>query len=911
MVETVSAQPLPANTQGGTAPQALEPGTELRAKVEANLPGGVVRLSSDAKSIDLRVPSPLPVGSNVTLSVSGTRQQPAVVLTPDSSAAKPVTPAPPQNTGQSVATQPTAANTQTPASQPAASGPPPQANPQVPQQTQQPTQQLPQQPAQQTGQQLPQQAPPPTGQPSGQPQPVQPTLPRPAPVLAQFLQATGVLPQSTQPGGAVQPQLPGQILTQPAAPGQPAVPNQAQVPGQLPASAVLPQPGQPAPPSGSGQAPLPAQGAGTGGPIAGAPIISTGQGTVVPPLPSGGPAPGTPGAPVSAQSGPQTTVSVPSGTGGPTPSQGAGGPLPGGLVSGTQVSGQQVSGPQASGPLQAGATSPTQVPPGGSMLAAAPAGTPLPAAGATPLQSPGTGPIPTAPVTPQTGQPLPAGLPAGAPTGTGAPGVPPASGQPATGQAIQQTGAFPASVTSASGQTPPAQGAPGAAPGAQASVAPPASALPPQGAPPGGVISQTVSVAGQGAAVGAAAVPPSAAGGPQSALQPGGQALPQPAVNQTVVTARPSSTPAAGTAGQNANVQAGPPPPVSASVQSQAQAYVSAKPGMATPGQPASASQGSRSAASTPVQQAAAALRQPLAEQQASLGNLFAQIGSLMSAQAAGKASVPDAVQKAMQQILGLRLNSGQQITGQSLQQAVRLSGQGGEGRLPLPAGAQQSPVPDLKTALLAFRGLLQSLGAEPAVRFPARQPAPASRSSGPQGQAPQTSSGYWAGSAPQNLQSLLQETDAALARMRLTQLTNAGLAGDDGPQAAAAKPMDTVLELPLALGQDTAVMQMQIGRDGGGNSADEDEEPAWRLRFALDLTATGPLEAAVSLRGGGTYISLWVDRKETLDLLAGLQETMEAAFADAGLDLQELRFIRGLPPKTAAKYGALINRQS
>ncbi|OJJ09237.1 hypothetical protein BKI51_22555 [Alphaproteobacteria bacterium AO1-B] len=332
---------------------------------------------------------------------------------------------------------------------------------------------------------------------------------------------------------------------------------------------------------------------------------------------------------------------------------------------------------------------------------------------------------------------------------------------------------------------------------------------------------------------------------------------------------------------------------------------------MATPGQPAIASQGGGPAASTPVQQAAAALRQPLAEQQASLGNLFAQIGSLMSAQAAGKASVPDAVQKAMQQILGLRLNSGQPMTGQSLQQAVRLSGQGGEGRLPLPTGAQQSPVPDLKTALLAFRGLLQSLGAEPAVRFPARQPAPASRSSGPQGQAPQTSSGYWAGSAPQNLQSLLQETDAALARMRLTQLTNAGLAGDDGPQAAAAKPMDTVLELPLALGQDTAVMQMQIGRDGGGNSADEDEEPAWRLRFALDLTATGPLEAAVSLRGGGTYISLWVDRKETLDLLSGLQETMEAAFADAGLDLQELRFIRGLPPKTAAKYGALINRQS
>ncbi|MGV2975214.1 flagellar hook-length control protein FliK [Roseibium alexandrii] len=900
MVETVSAQPLPANTQGGTASQALEPGTELRAKVEANLPGGVVRLSSDAKSIDLRVPSPLPVGSNVTLSVSGTRQQPAVVLTPDSAAAKPATPAPPQNTGQTVAAQPTAANPQTPATQPVTTAPPPQANLQGPPQ--------PQQPGPQTGQQPPQQQLPQTGQPAGQPQPSQqptgqPSLPRPAPVLAQFLQATGVLPQPAQPGGAAQPQLPGQILTQPAVPGQPAVPNQAQVLGQLPASAVPSQPAQPATPSGSGQAPLPAQGAGAGGPVAGAPIISAGQGTVVPPLPSGGPAPGTPGAPVSAQSGPQTTVSVPSGTGGPIPSQGTSVPLPGGLVSGAQAAGAQVSG------LQAVASPSTQVPATGSAPAAAPAGTPSPATGAAPLQSPGTGPIPTAPVTPQTGQPLPAGLPAGAPTGTGAPVVPPALSQPAAGQAIPQTGAFLTSVTSASKQVLPAQGAPGAAPGALASVSTQASS--PQGAPLSAVISQTASAAGQESAVATGAVPPPAAGGPQIAVQPGGQALPQPAVNQTVVAPQSSSTPAAGTAAQSANGQAGPPLPVSASAQSQVQAYVAAKPGMATPGQPSIASQGGGPAASTPVQQAAATLRQPLAEQQASLGNLFAQVGSLMSAQAAGKASVPDAVQKAMQQILGLRLNSGQPMTGKSLQQAVRLSGQGGEGRLPLPTGAQQSPVPDLKTALLAFRGLLQSLGAEPAVRFPARQPAPASRSSGPQGQAPQTSSGFWAGSAPQNLQSLLQETDAALARMRLTQLTNAGLAGDDGPQATAAKPMDSVLELPLALGQDTAVMQMQIGRDGGGNSVDEDEEPAWRLRFALDLTATGPLEAAVSLRGGGTYISLWVDRKETLDLLSGLQETMEAAFADAGLDLQELRFIRGLPPKTAAKYGALINRQS
>jgi len=210
----------------------------------------------------------------------------------------------------------------------------------------------------------------------------------------------------------------------------------------------------------------------------------------------------------------------------------------------------------------------------------------------------------------------------------------------------------------------------------------------------------------------------------------------------------------------------------------------------------------------------------------------------------------------------------------------------------------------------LSFRALLQNLGALPEIVRPAGQPPAPSRQGSPQGQPPQAAGGYWAGAAPQNLQALLKETDQSLARLRMTQLANTGLAQDSGPQSAS-RPMDLVLELPLALGQETAVLQMQIGRDGAGNRDDGDAEPGWRLRFALDLTATGPLEAAVSLRGGGTFASLWIDRKDTFDRLSAIRETMEASFADAGLDLKELRLIRGLPPRTAALYGARVDRQS
>lgn len=299
-----------------------------------------------------------------------------------------------------------------------------------------------------------------------------------------------------------------------------------------------------------------------------------------------------------------------------------------------------------------------------------------------------------------------------------------------------------------------------------------------------------------------------------------------------------------------------------------------------------------------PADKIAELLKQPLSEQQAGLGSLFAQIGSLMSAQSSGNVSLPDPVVKAMQQILGLRLSSAQAPTAQDLQQAVRLSGQFREAQLSLPSGAQpqgQVALPDLKSALLSFKALLQQLGARSEITHPAGQPPAPSRHGAPQGQAQQTSSGFWAGAASQNLQALLKETDSALARLRLTQLSNTKLSRDDGPRAAS-RPMDLVVELPLAFGNETAVMQMQVGRDGAGNQDEDEGEPAWRLRFALDLTATGPLEAAISLRGGGTYASLWVDRKETFDSLNAVRETMEAAFADAGLDLQELRLIRGSP---------------
>ncbi|WP_417688979.1 flagellar hook-length control protein FliK [Roseibium sp.] len=324
------------------------------------------------------------------------------------------------------------------------------------------------------------------------------------------------------------------------------------------------------------------------------------------------------------------------------------------------------------------------------------------------------------------------------------------------------------------------------------------------------------------------------------------------------------------------------------------------------------------SGARTPVSQqlvdAAAQLRPALDAQQSSLSGVFSQVQTVSAAAAAGTITVSEPVKQVMQQILGLRLGGSSAPSAGDIGAAVRSSGVFAEAG----QAAGKADSEDLKMLLGQLKGLLAGLGVKAQIPRPMVQPPVPNLHAGPRGQAQSRSSSASEGAAKalnaqELLGKLMQDTDSALARIRLTQMVNRGLGDDDGPvsRASQGRAMDLVMELPIAVGQETAVMQMQVGRDPDHDTGEGDEGRAWRLRFGMDLTATGPFEAAISLRGGGTFVSLWIEREETYQGLGGQRETIEAAFADAGLDLQELRFIRGLPMRVQASAGAKVDRQS
>lgn len=156
----------------------------------------------------------------------------------------------------------------------------------------------------------------------------------------------------------------------------------------------------------------------------------------------------------------------------------------------------------------------------------------------------------------------------------------------------------------------------------------------------------------------------------------------------------------------------------------------------------------------------------------------------------------------------------------------------------------------------------------------------------------------------------LIDQTEAALSRLQLTQL--ASLPADGEPPARhldhIAHPL--VVEVPIAFGQQTAVAQLRIGEEE--HRAGETDAPGWVVRFSLDLEPLGPIHALVRLQGETIGVSLWAERPETSARLKDGSADLDAALSGAQLQVSEIRVKAGKPeagPSTGA--GVFVDRRT
>lgn len=221
------------------------------------------------------------------------------------------------------------------------------------------------------------------------------------------------------------------------------------------------------------------------------------------------------------------------------------------------------------------------------------------------------------------------------------------------------------------------------------------------------------------------------------------------------------------------------------------------------------------------------------------------------------------------------------------------------------PAAPQRSA--DGKDGLLALRStLLAFLGDDANVPVPPpHRPAPPIKGEPPRAPAPHTAPPDAAGDPHDTARTLLGHTDAALSRLKLLQ--SASQPPDIRIDAPAAPRAEYRVEIPMLLGAETGILQLLVERDGKRRQQPE-RERGWRMRFAMNFSATGEVGAEIALFGQAANIGIWAADPDIADALDAMLPELAPAIQRHGLELTSLRVRRGTPRAAQPAPGQLLD---
>lgn len=267
-------------------------------------------------------------------------------------------------------------------------------------------------------------------------------------------------------------------------------------------------------------------------------------------------------------------------------------------------------------------------------------------------------------------------------------------------------------------------------------------------------------------------------------------------------------------------------------------------------------------------------------------------------AQTAQAPETPEAVRDAAWRVLARRLDgSAEGLTGKAVAEAMA-----GAGTL----ATETSEAPDIRSALLELRqALFKWIGAA-SPRLPAAQAQPLPPMAG---DAPRADRALSLDQPPivsnhDRAGGLLGETDGAVSRLKLLQL--ASNPGEPRPGATNPQPTEIRMEVPLLVGRELGLVQFVLERDA--RPRQQKKERPWRLRFALNFSATGEVGADIALLGRQTQVALWAANAETADALEAMLPELGPALAGKGLDLSSVRVRRGRPQSKAIGPGRMLD---
>lgn len=212
----------------------------------------------------------------------------------------------------------------------------------------------------------------------------------------------------------------------------------------------------------------------------------------------------------------------------------------------------------------------------------------------------------------------------------------------------------------------------------------------------------------------------------------------------------------------------------------------------------------------------------------------------------------------------------------------------------------------DVKAILFLLRGSLSGwLGSDTETILPnGKRPPPPMRGTAPRTPASNQPPQADPGSLRDMVRQLLAQTESALSRVQLFQLSSLPeAAGRANPGTA---PGEWNLEIPFMLGGDLSMAQFQILRDGGQDT--DPSERGWHMAFSINLTAVGEVGAKVSHHIGKTGVMLWAENEETAHMLEKMLPELVSSLQAIGLSPGAVRVRHGTPENHTPPSGGFMD---
>jgi hypothetical protein len=152
----------------------------------------------------------------------------------------------------------------------------------------------------------------------------------------------------------------------------------------------------------------------------------------------------------------------------------------------------------------------------------------------------------------------------------------------------------------------------------------------------------------------------------------------------------------------------------------------------------------------------------------------------------------------------------------------------------------------------------------------------------------------------------LLQQSEAALARLQLSQLAALPRDGERGL-------LEWLFELPVRRGDDIDLWSLRVYREPDSQPRDRrPRPPCWSVLLAFDLPGLGPVQARVRLVGERVSTDFWAAHQHTVPLLNGHLHELRRSLSAVGLEVAELKCRAGsMPTAGSGDNKPLINERA